>query len=253
MVQMVEQAIILAAGMGTRLKAFGKHTPKGFLRLGERPIIEESLEKLWRVGIERVVVVTGHLNEFYDNLAAESGGRVETVFNPLYAESGSMYSLFLAREKISQDFLLLESDLIYEQRALEEAIHFSQDHCILLSGPTNAGDEVYVTGHNGGITGMSKEPVNLQGVVGELVGISKISNMLFKSMLTSAQKRFENTLQVAYETDCLVDVAAKKTVHYHMISDLLWTEIDDESHLQRASSQIYPAILGLETIEDSGR
>ena len=59
-------AIILAAGMGVRLKERGKLMPKGCLCLGEKPIFEESVLRLLAVGIERIVIVTGHLAEQYD-------------------------------------------------------------------------------------------------------------------------------------------------------------------------------------------
>jgi choline kinase len=65
-----DSAVILAAGMGTRLKGIGGEAPKGFLKLGGEPIIVESLRKLERAGITRVVIVTGHLRGFYDELAA---------------------------------------------------------------------------------------------------------------------------------------------------------------------------------------
>src|SRR5262249_60467207 len=64
----VRTAVILGAGMGVRLAELGRAAPKGFLRLGSRPIIAESLARLVAAGIERVVIVTGHPGEFYENL-----------------------------------------------------------------------------------------------------------------------------------------------------------------------------------------
>src|SRR5262249_11163617 len=94
----VRTAVILGAGMGVRLAELGRAAPKGFLRLGARPIIAESLARLVATGIERVVIVTGHLGEFYENLARGSRGLVVTVENPRFHESGSLYSLCCARE-----------------------------------------------------------------------------------------------------------------------------------------------------------
>ena len=56
--QLVQTAVILAAGMGTRLGKQGEFQPKGFLRLGEKSIIEESVARLQRAGIERIIIVT---------------------------------------------------------------------------------------------------------------------------------------------------------------------------------------------------
>ena len=62
-------AVILAAGQGTRLGEQGQFQPKGFLRLGRQTIIEESIARLQRAGIKRVIIATGHCRESYDKIA----------------------------------------------------------------------------------------------------------------------------------------------------------------------------------------
>ncbi|MEC4894052.1 MAG: phosphocholine cytidylyltransferase family protein [Oscillatoria sp. PMC 1051.18] len=239
---MITTAVILAAGMGTRLQDLGKSQPKGFLQLGEKPIIEESIARLIKSGIKRIIIVTGYQREFYDRLA-EQYKVITTQFNPRYAESGSFYSLYCARNLIESDFLLLESDLIYEQQAITTVINFPKDNVILLSGKTNAGDEVYVETNKETIITMSKNPHNLQHITGEFVGICKISLSLFAEMLAEAKLRFQTTLKGDYETDGLVAVAKNYPVYYQLVPKLIWAEIDDYQHLIRAKELIYPAIL----------
>ena len=69
MINKIKTAVILAAGLGSRLGGMTKSMPKGFLRLGSKPIIEESIEKLLSVGIEQIVMVIGHQAQLYENLA----------------------------------------------------------------------------------------------------------------------------------------------------------------------------------------
>ena len=91
---------------------------------------------------------------------------------------------------------------------------------------------------------MSKKKAELgQIIAGELVGISKISYPLFERMLALASLRFKVDLMMDYETDALIAVAKSYPVYYTVISDLLWAEIDDQSHLVKAKDKIYPAIL----------
>lgn len=239
----IKLSVILAAGMGTRLKELGKSQPKGFLQLGNRPIIVESIIKLLNSGVERIVIVTGHLAEFYDELKSYYP-QVTTIYNPLYGTSGSMYSLYCARQVIDQDFLLLESDLIYEQRTLTATINFPQNNVVLLSGQTNAGDEVYVETSGHTISAISKDTSSFNhSPTGELVGICKISLPLFKRMIDYAQIKFRTTFKVDYETDALVKVAQSYPIYYTLFPDLLWAEIDDSNHLLRAQEQVYPSIL----------
>jgi 2-aminoethylphosphonate-pyruvate transaminase len=233
--------VILAAGRGTRLGARGTETPKGFLRLGARPIVEESLAKLVAEGIERVVIVTGHLAEFYEGLRARHAGLVVTVHNARYAESGSMVSLACARELVRGDFLLLESDLVYEQRALRILLDDERPDVLLLSGPTGAGDEVWVEAPGERLVAMSKDRARLNSVAGELVGLTKVSAALFARMLAALAAT--GRLTVDYETDALVAAARERPVACRLVADLVWAEIDDERHLQRARERVYPALL----------
>jgi len=232
------QAVILAAGMGTRLRPIGHQGPKGALVLHERTIVEDSVQRLLKAGIENITIVTGYQPEFYNALAESMSFSVNSVHNPEYEDSGSMYSLFLARERIEGDFLLLESDLIYEQRALSTLLEHPSNNLLLLSGKTGAGDEVYVTtNRKGRLLSMSKQQDRLNAAVaGELVGISKVSTAQFETMCAYAGEYFENNnrLQLDYETDAMV--AAGRTVPMHCITveNLLWSEIDDAAHYQRA-------------------
>lgn len=238
----MKTAVILAAGMGTRLREAHADEPKGFLELGGRAIVEQSVARLERAGISQIVIVTGFAAEHYQKLALRHEGLIRLVHNPDFATSGSMYSLYCAREVIDDDFLLLESDLIYESRALEVLINLEVPDAILLSGPTHAGDEVYVEAPDGLLVNMSKDPSRLNSVAGELVGISKISRGLFAIMKHIAAERFAESLRFDYETDCLVAAARNWEIFCPVIPDLVWAEIDDPSHLRRARDEILPRL-----------
>lgn len=242
---MISTAVILAAGMGTRLARELDDRPKGFLRVGDRPIIEESIQRLAGAGIRDVIIVTGHHAEFYESLNIVHGPSVRTVYNSRYADSGSMYSLYCARDLIDEGFLLLESDLIYEPRALTALLDQPAADALLLSGPTGAGDEVYVSTQDGHLVGMSKDVDALSGageVSGELVGIVKISVSLFRIMVRIAKRAFAESLYYDYETDCLVAAATERRIACLLVADLVWAEIDDPAHLKRARDTVYPEI-----------
>ncbi|MFV2031982.1 MAG: NTP transferase domain-containing protein [Gammaproteobacteria bacterium] len=242
----LQVAVILAAGMGERLKAEGKTIPKGFLRLGKRPIIEESIDSLLQAGITQIIIVTGHHFEYYERLRESYSGIIETIHNSLYAQSGSMYSLYCAKDRLLEDFLLLESDIVYEARAIPRLMQFPAENAVLLSGPTFSGDEVYVSAKGMRIVGMSKDPGKFNAYkAGELVGITKVSQPLFKEMIAEAESLFGRTLQVAYETDCLSTVSARIPLYHCLISDLIWSEIDTPSDMRHTQDSVYPAIIKL--------
>lgn len=240
----VHLAVILAAGVGSRLQDVVNDRPKGFLEIHGQPIIEASIAKLIRAGISQVIIVTGYLHEFYEELAIKYPF-VCTVKNQAYATTGSMASLKTASSFLSSDFLLLESDLVYEDQALSALQNCAQKNVILLSGLTDAGDEVYVGVEDKRVVSMSKDIREIQVLGGELVGISKISVDLYLKMI--AQSEQVDATQYQYE-DCLTDVNNLADIGFHTIDDLIWGEIDDSSHLQRVTETVYPLLLEKESL-----
>jgi 2-aminoethylphosphonate-pyruvate transaminase len=241
----VDTALILAAGRGIRLGPTGRLLPKGFLQPDPRrePIIVESIERLTSRGVRRIVVVTGHLSRFYDELAATRGGRdgvtIEVVHNSRFATSGSLYSLACARERITGDCLVVESDLVYEGRALDAALDSPRADVVVVSGPTRSGDEVYVSTRGERIVSISKDPATAMTSFGELVGICRISHPLFERMVQQA----DLDPSAEYETGGLSRLAADYPVYCARIADLVWAEIDTPAHFERVQTQVYPRLL----------
>ncbi len=229
--------------MGIRLEERGKLTPKGLICLGERSIIEESILQLLAEGIERIVIVTGHLAEQFEPLQKRYRQTVQLVHNPEFADSGSMYSLHCARHCVDEPFLLLEADLVYERRALTTCLESPGDNAMLLAGFSNTHDECFVETRSGRLVAISKNRESLGSeVTGELVGICKISRSLFSVMLDTADQRFRETRHLNYEMDWLAPAARHVSISCPMVEDLRWCEIDDETHLSHAQNEVYPLV-----------
>ncbi|MCO4761850.1 MAG: 2-aminoethylphosphonate--pyruvate transaminase [Myxococcales bacterium] len=236
-------AIILAAGLGSRLQSIHASSPKGLLTIGGQTLVERSLNLLQQHGIERVVIVTGHMRETYEALAAQRDD-VDVVHNAAFATTGSMASLVKALAVVQDDFLLLESDLLYETRALSTLLDHAEPNVVLMSGPTGAGDEVWVEGKASRLVDMAKDGGALRSVAGEFVGINRISAGLAARMHEAfvAFVDQHGHGQMSYETDALVSLAATEAIALSRVDDLRWGEIDDPSHYRRVVTQLWPEI-----------
>jgi choline kinase len=239
----VRTAVILAAGMGTRLQQIGTMIPKGFLQFSERPIIEDSILSLRAFGIDRIVIVTGHLHYFYEGLRNRYPELITTIHNPIYERSGSMYSLWCARELVHEDFLLLESDIIYEARAISALLDFEEEAVVLLSDATDSSDPVHVETEGELLVSMAKDRAKLgPAIAGELVGVSKISKHLFAVMNELVEKSPDTRVAWHYEEDGLVAAAQATPVHCKLVAGLIAFEIDDEHDIQVARTRVLPKI-----------
>ncbi len=241
--QTVDTAVILAAGMGTRLTDVIEDKPKGLLKIGDREIIKESLDRILKGGIKNIIMVTGYQKKKYTQSLNGKYPDIKYVYNPDYATTGNMHSLFLARELIETDFLLLESDLLYEDRCITTLLETGKQDAILLSGETNSGDEVYVYGKSDLIKLITKKKETSPPLQGELVGISKISLSLYEKMCDYYHLEIPFPSDFHYE-DCLSSLSGEYDICYHKVKDIIWTEIDDPSHYERAVNYIYPRIYG---------
>jgi len=173
---------------------------------------------------------------------------VHCVRNERYAETGSMYTLHQAQNEIDSPFLLLESDLLYEPRALVSLLHLrSDDDCVILaSGFTNSGDEVYLeTGTGGLLRNLSKDRTQLRSVDAELVGVSRVGPATVRAMCGFMEQRDEGP-KLSYE-DVFAAIAAAQPIRVLKIEDLVWCEIDDAAQLERAQTRIVKALDNLDT------
>jgi len=219
--------------------------PKGFLEVDGRALVERSIARLQKSGFQRLVIGTGYLNEHYDALAQRYRGTfaIETLRSDRFETTGSMYTLYNLRSILDEDFILLESDLLYEQRALTTLIEDPREDIVLLSGFTGSRDEVWVEGSEAaGLINVSKDKTKLASVYGELVGISKISRTTYQMMNDVMAEELATTPKLDYE-GAFVRVTKKgRPIPVKKLDDLAWCEIDDEAHLRRALDQILPAI-----------
>jgi 2-aminoethylphosphonate-pyruvate transaminase len=239
----VTTAVILAAGLGSRLKHHTSAQPKGFLEVDGTSLIERSLSNLVRTGITEIIIGTGYRSEHFDALKQKYP--IITFRNNDYSVTGSMYTLYALRHLIEKPFLLLESDLLYDPVALDYLQRDPLEDIILASGATNSGDEVFIEASpDGRLQHMSKDRTELKHISGELVGISKLSLKALEKMTSFSEMHFKSVNRMLHYEDALVGVADNFPIHIKIVEDLVWCEIDDENHLNRALTLIYPKIKG---------
>jgi choline kinase len=116
------QAIILAAGQGTRLRPLTDSCPKCLVEVRGKPILEYQLEALCEAGIRECIIVVGHrARQVRDAFGIRFRDiSIRYVENEIFDHTNNIYSLWLARREITEDLLLLEGDLIFESGLLTD-------------------------------------------------------------------------------------------------------------------------------------
>ncbi len=114
-------AIILAAGVASRLLPLTDTTPKCLLHVGAKTILGHTIDNLHTAGIADIVVVTGYRGDQVREFIASryAGLNVTFIHNPLYETTNNIYSLWLTKDRaLGEEMLLLDSDILFDWRIL---------------------------------------------------------------------------------------------------------------------------------------
>lgn len=228
----VKEAVILAAG---ERKAFD--LPVGFLEIEDNTIIERIITILNANGIDKITIVTGYKKQYYEELAKKR--TLNLVYCDKYRWTGTMCSLALAADYIEDDFLLIESDMVFEERAINHLINHPNRNCMLVTSESGSGDEALVEIRNDSIYRISKDIHQLNKIDGEFIGLSKISLETYQEMVEDF--KFNKNPYLYYEYS-LLNMIHKHNIGYEKIDDLVWTEIDTVEHYNNLCYLIYPKL-----------
>jgi len=236
----------MAAGLGTR---FGKYTeliPKGFVEYKDKAMVVRSIETLIDCGIERIIIGTGWHKESYEALM-EKYPQIECVYSPRYAETNSMYTLWNCREAIGdEDFLLLESDLVFEKACITELMSCSFGSAMLITPVTKFQDQYYVQMDSQcRLINCSTDKTQIQPS-GELVGIHKLSGSFFKQVVAEYAKVVDEKPKLGYEFQLLLtsqkgvsgELGEDAVMNVLKLEGVEWYEIDDETDLKFAEEHL---------------
>ena len=245
------QAIILAAGMGKRLKQLTQNNTKCMVKVNGVPLINRALGQLDQLGLSRIILVVGYEREklirHIDGLDVSTP--IEYVENPIYDKTNNIYSLFLARKYLlEEDTLLLESDIIFDDSVLRCLVEDSRDSlalaakyeswmdgtCLLLSEQDDI--EAMIPGSKFRFSDMGNyyKTVNLYKFSRDF---SRTHYVPFLEAYTAAlgnNEYYEQVLKVLVSLDN-PGIKAKR-----LTDDQLWYEIDDIQDLDIAESLFAP-------------
>lgn len=236
---MVRTAVIMAAGKGTRFGRYTELVPKGFVEVNGIPMVVQSIETLISCGIERIIIGTGYHREAYEALCQEYA-QVECCHSPRFAETNCLYTLWNCRELIGdEDFLMLDSDLIYEPQAITALLASKYPSAILTTPVTKFQDSYFVEeDKRHRFTKWSKNYDELHAC-GELIGIHKLSNKFFKAVCREFEADLAKNEKSSYEPFFQKVSNTICPIYILKLDNLEWYEIDDEADLKFAEEHIH--------------
>ena len=231
------QGLMLAAGMGKRLGKYTQGNTKCMLEVAGKTLIERAVDALKSAGINRLVMVVGYKSENLKAFVNEKIRDMEIIFidNPDYDKSNNIYSLYLAKDWLEKDdTIMLESDLIYENRMIQKLVENENKDVALVAKYEQWMDGTVVTLDNKNrITEFIEKKDFRFDRINEYyktVNIYKLSKEFSKNQYIP----FLEAYMKAYGVNEYYELALKAIAHLSRstlkalpIGDIKWYEIDD--------------------------
>ncbi|MFA5336081.1 MAG: phosphocholine cytidylyltransferase family protein [Candidatus Omnitrophota bacterium] len=230
------KAVILAAGIGNRLKPLTDKMPKSLIKIGDRAVLERMLDSLTGLGITDVTIVVGHLKQMITGLVGKQykTAACKYITNPDY-ELGSILSLYAARQEIAgNDVLLMDADVIFEREVLARLVNSRNANCFLADKSSkDTGEEMKVASLGGRVVQIARKVTREHDSAGEGVGFCKVSSRYSEELVKALEKKICLNRLCDYEM-ALDDFCLRASAGIEDVTGLRWTEIDFPEDIEKA-------------------
>jgi choline kinase len=249
------KAVILSAGQGKRLLPLTADCPKCILPIMGQTLIEWQIEELAKCGIDQVTVVLGYRADKVERILRSRYGpdRVRTVYNAAYAVSDNLVSCWAAHDEMSDDFVLLNGDTLFEAAVMKQLLE--SENCpvtVVVSQKSEYdADDMKVELDGCRLVKIGKDLVPEQ-VDGESIGMilfrDKGPNLFRNAIEKSLQ---DPTSQTKWYLSVIDEMARDMPVATCIINGLQWCEVDYRADLKQAEKVV--AACGARRSPDTGR
>ena len=230
--------VILAAGMAKRLRPLTDTKPKCLLKVGERTLLERTVQAMQQAGITEFVVVTGYLGDMIHDFLTSHFPQLDITFlhNADYEHNNNIYSLWMAGQVVrGREFLLMDSDILCDPAAVVRIA--SEPESALALNRHECGEEEIkvIVDADGHITEISKV-CSIQDAIGESVGIEKMtadySGALYRELDQMIEK--EGLIDIFYERAFERLIPQGHTFRVVDTTDYFSYELDTPEDFERA-------------------
>ncbi|OGT07446.1 MAG: hypothetical protein A2103_04215 [Gammaproteobacteria bacterium GWF2_41_13] len=246
------KAIILAAGMGTRMGKYAKEIPKGMVSFNGKPLLQWQIERLRAVGISDISIVTG-----YEARAITFPG-ITYYHNSNYAVTNMVESLMCAQRALHDDVLISYADIIYDLKLAKLMVesHFDigvavdelwRDYWMMRYGGTETDLETLTVSDNDRIVELGRPVNSSEGIHHRYIGLIKFSALgINKAIELYNKKKVKNESWIqsgksfaqGYMTDLLDELIGDGNVVRPIVTRNGWLEFDTVRDYEMAAEML---------------
>lgn len=169
------KALILAAGLGSRLAPITDNCPKSMVPVNGKPILFKQIENLKENGITDITVISGYLGDILANAVKENFPEVKVIHSVDYATTNNMYSAYLGREAVADsDFLMMNADVFYDSSAVKALLAHPAPNAIVTDVGNYLEESMKVVEKDGRLVEIAKT-ITKEDALGASIDVYKFS------------------------------------------------------------------------------
>jgi choline kinase len=236
------KAIILSAGQGRRLMPLTESVPKCCLPLDGKTLLEWQIDSLTANGVNDIVVVTGFGHHVVESVISRiKGVNVRTLYNPFYALSDNLGTCWVVRGEMTQPFLLMNGDTLFEPSVLSLLLSSDSLQPITLATDHKSSyddDDMKIIAEGKRLLRVGKK-LELDEVNGESIGMMRFNQAGADAFVARIEALMEGPDGLArWYLSAIDELARTGLVSICSIHGQGWCEVDDLDDLRHAETVV---------------
>lgn len=169
------KALILAAGLGSRLAPLTDECPKSLVKVNGTPILMKQIQNLHENGIYDITIISGYKAEILESVVHDVYPDIKIICSVDYATTNNMYSAYLAKKAMNNEgFLMMNADVFYDASVITELLKFPAGNAIVTDIGTYMEESMKVVQENGRLVRISKA-IQPEEALGASIDVYKFS------------------------------------------------------------------------------
>jgi len=240
------QAIILAAGVSKRLRPLTDATPKCLLKIGHENLLERTIENVLSNNINDFIFVTGYKEDMIKDFVNKRFPGINRVFitNPDYENNNNSYSLWMTKDHVNGNILLLDSDILFDEKIITLLLTSGHENCLAVNFTDNLDEEQIkvILDRENMVVEIGKE-ISIEKSAGESIGIEKFSGYFMKELFAILDRKIslENNVNEFYEAsfqEVINNADSRNSIYAADVSEFTCIEIDTVQDYENAQKII---------------
>lgn len=228
------KALILAAGLGTRLAPITNDRPKSLVPVNGKPILIKQIENLHKNGITDITIISGYLASILEETVHKSFPDVKIIESVNYATTNNMYSAYLGKDMLEDNkFLMMNADVYFDSSVITKLLECDAENAIVTDIGRYIEESMKVIERDGKLVEISKS-VKEEDALGASIDVYKFSKEGGKAFFDKCEEYIEKKKELKMWSEVALNDILAEIDFKACPLDGRWLEIDNHDDLYAA-------------------